>query len=513
MNVESAKSEALSLQKISKKYGNFYALNGLDVHFETGRIHALVGQNGAGKSTCLGLIAGRIQPTTGTLKILGDKYLQGLNPKTAAKAGIATVYQELAIFPNLTAIENVFINQLKNQFSIVNWNKFRPQFNELCKLLITEIDPFEIASNLSLAKQQMLEIMRGMALNSRVLLLDEPTAVLAPEERESLFNALKDLKKRGVTIIFVSHFLDEVLSVSDTVSVFRNGELIEKADVKAWTEETLVDAMLGEEAAQLKTASQERSSKNNKAELLSITGLTVGKISSINLTVNEGEIVGIGGLVGSGRSTLLRAISGAQKSESGQMHFEGIQMPLPRNPRQAWKQQIAYIPEERKTQGLALESSATDNIIVGDLNKVSTLGWIVRKKVTAITETLSEKFNIPSRLLLLPAHQLSGGNQQKVLFARWGLRQPKLLLADEATRGVDIGAKGQIMLKLREMASQGMGVIFVSSDLEEVASISDRIYVFSHGQLAGEIHTTTKTTQDDILRLAFGLKKEESLNE
>lgn len=506
-DTEPATSRAVTLTGINKKYGAFHALRGLDVGFEPGMIHALVGQNGAGKSTCLGLIAGRITPTTGKIQILDREFTSGLDTRSAATAGVAAVYQELSLFTEMTAIENVFIGRLGHAASLANLKRFEPEYLELCHALGVHIAPRSIVRTLSVAKQQMLEIMRGLALESQVLLLDEPTAVLAPAERESLFATMRDLRDRGVTIIFVSHYLDEVLAVSDTVTVFRNGALIEKAPVARWSEPSLVQHMLGEEAAQLEQAELARavSPHEHPAPLLEITGLSVGKLTTINFKVNRGEIVGIGGLVGSGRSTLLRALAGAQPANRGVMQLDGRTVQPPQSPRDAWRLGIGYIPEERKTDGLALERSSTDNVIMSDYRQVSRLGWIHPPTVDRLVGRLADRFSIAQRLLRLPAGQLSGGNQQKVLFARWGLRAPKLLLADESTRGVDIGAKGQIMQMLREMANNGMGVVFVSSDLEEVAAVSDRIYVFKSGSIVGEIQSTAETTQEDILSLAFGV--------
>lgn len=507
LDIEPAQEFAVELTDVSKTYGAFYALRGLTVRFEPGKIHALVGQNGAGKSTCLGLLSGRIAPSEGNITVLGEESPQGLDTRSASAACIATVYQELSLFPEMTAIENVFIGQLGNPLSYVTWERRRPRFFELCDQLGVKIDPGARVGGLSLANQQMLEIMRGLALESRILLLDEPTAVLAPDERTALFKTIRDLRDSGVTVIFVSHYLDEVLALADTVTVFRNGHLIDKSPVDRWTEASLVQAMLGEEAAQLERAEAKRSPRKHEsvAPLLTVTDLRVGKLADVNIRVDPGEIVGIGGLVGSGRSTLLRALAGAQPAPEGTIILAGRRMSPPRSPREAWKLGIGYIPEERKTGGLALESTSADNIIIGDLQRVSRLGWVHNPTVAHRLGPLAKRFGIPPRLLPLPVGQLSGGNQQKVLFARWGLRAPRLLLADEATRGVDIGAKGQIMQMLREMADAGMGIIFVSSDLEEVAAVSDRIYVLNHGRIAGELTATTHVSQDDILRLAFGI--------
>lgn len=506
---ESVAPIAVSLRGVDKVYGEFYALRGLHLDFEAGRIHALVGQNGAGKSTCLGIIAGRTTASTGVLHVDDVEYPGGFSAREAAAAGIATVYQELSVFPALSVLENVFVGQLTGQLGLVNWRLLRRRFDELTTLLGASVDPDAIVGSLSVAQQQIVEILRGLALDSRVLLLDEPTAVLAPAERQALFRVMRELRDRGVTIIFVSHYLDEVLAIADTVSVFRDGRLVEKALVGEHSEETIVAAMLGAEAPALAAAAegQLRSPAVEAGEiLLSVEGLAAGRVEGVNMTVRAGEIVGIGGLVGSGRSTVLRALAGAQVATSGTVTFEGRRMRPPRSPRAARRMGIGYIPEDRKRSGLIIERSSKDNIALGDFAKVSRMGVVRRSTMDRVVSQLAAKFGLADRALDLAVGRLSGGNQQKVLFARSGLHRPKLLLADESTRGVDIGSKGGIMRTLRVLADEGMGVVFVSSDLQEVAAVSDRIYVFKSGRVVGEFTDTDGVTHDDILARAFGME-------
>lgn len=500
---------AVSLRGIDKVYGEFYALRGLNLDFEPGRIHALVGQNGAGKSTCLGIIAGRTSATSGVLRIDDVDYPGGLRARDAAAAGVAAVYQELSVFPALSVLENVFVGQLTGRLGLVSWRRLRRRLTELTALLGVSVDPNAIVGSLSLAQQQVVEILRGLALDSRVLLLDEPTAVLAPAERQSLFRVMRELRDRGVTIIFVSHYLDEVLAVADTVSVFRDGRLVEKSLIGDHSEESIVAAMLGAEAPALAAAADRQASQEAVASgepLLRVEGLAAGRVDGVSLTVRAGEIVGIGGLVGSGRSTVLRALAGAQPARAGTMTFDGRRVRLPRSPRSARRLGIGYIPEDRKGSGLVIERSSKDNIALGDLGKVSWMGVVRRSTMDRVVHGLAARYGLAARAVDLPVGRLSGGNQQKVLFARSGLHRPKLLLADESTRGVDVGSKGGIMSTLRSLADDGMGVVFVSSDLNEVAAVSDRIYVFKSGRIVGEFTETDGVTQDDILARAFGLE-------
>lgn len=503
-----AASPAIVLRGIEKTYGDFFALRPLDIEFEPGAIHALVGQNGAGKSTCLGIIAGRTGATAGTLEVTGISHEGGWSAREATASGVAAVYQELSVFPAMTALENVFMGQMRSRAGFVDRPAMRRRFDELVRMLGVSVDANALVGSLPLAQQQIVEIMRGLAVDSRVLLLDEPTAVLGPADRAALFKVMRELRDQGVTIVFVSHYLDEVLAIADTVSVFRDGRLVLKDAAGKQSEATIVASMLGEEAAGLVAAADghRRAAKKTGPTLLQVRGLSVGRVEGVDLHVRAGEIVGIGGLVGSGRSTVLRALSGAQPARGGAMEFDGKPVDLPRSPRAAWRMGIGYIPEDRKHSGLVLERSSRDNIAIGDLKKVSRAGFIDGALFRAATNKLADQYELATRAVDLPAGQLSGGNQQKVLFARWGLRRPSVLLADESTRGVDVGSKGAIMRTLRALADEGMGIIFVSSDLQEVAAVSDRIYVFKAGRMVGEFADTSGVTQDDILARAFGVE-------
>ena len=509
---------AIVLRGVSKRFGPVTALSRIDAAFAPGRIHALVGQNGAGKSTCLGIVAGRISPTEGEVVVNGTRWSDTTTPAIARRAGVATIYQELTVLPAMTALDNVFLGSVQPRFGMVRDRDLRRRFKELSAWLGVEIDPAARAGGLSLADQQMLEIMRALSVDCRVLLLDEPTAALADHERRALFRVMADLKRRGVTLIFVSHYLDEVEANSDTVTVFRDGRLIESAPVGAWTRARMIEAMLGQELDALERMSAAHADPRRRvaaagggdggsgppAERLRVEGLTSRNgVRDVALTLAPGEIVGLAGLVGSGRTSLINALGGAAGRVSGRMWLDGREVDPPRTPRAAWSRGIASIPEDRKSGGLFMALSSRENMMVADLKPVCRLGVVRARRLRARSAALGGEFDIAPGVLDRPAGQLSGGNQQKLLLARAANCGPRVLLADEATRGIDVGAKAVVMRTLRRLADGGMAILFVSSELEEVTALSDRVYVLRDGRVVAHFDGRAPITEDGVLDAAF----------
>ena len=461
--------------------GRLRALKEVSLDLAAGCVHAFVGQNGAGKSTLLGILAGRVPPSEGQVDLFGRALALG-DPRSARAAGVVAIYQELTIIPALSAWENVFLGQMRSRFGVISERAMRERFLALSRRLDVRIDPDAPAGLLSIADQQMLEILRALETNARIILLDEPTAALPPSERDVLFGRLRELRADGVTMVLVSHNLDEVLDIADHVSVFRDGRLVRTAPVAEWTKRSLVTAMLGHEPPGHVICSRTLRS----GTLLRVEGLTVpGKIEDVSIDIAAGEILGIGGLVGSGRTTLLRSLIGMEDVAAGRLWIDGAEKPWPGNPAQALALGIAMIPEDRKRHGLVAMLSAQDNILMTDLGAVARLGLLSSRRMEQRATRLARDYGLDPRRLNSPAATLSGGNQQKAILARWQHRLPRVLLADEPTRGIDVGAKEDVLGRLRTLAEGGLSVVLVSSELEEVANFSDRILVLSAGRTAG----------------------------
>jgi ribose transport system ATP-binding protein len=491
---------AIRFMSVGKRFGGTVAVNDVSLAIRTGTVHALVGENGAGKSTLLGMLAGRIALTEGSIEVFGNA-LQTGNVRASRAAGVVAIYQELTIVPALTACANVFLGQARARFGLLRERAMRIRFKELCQRLGVAIPGNILAGALSVADQQALEILRALESKASILLLDEPTSALAPPERDALFQRVRELRTQGVTIILVSHNLDEVLSVADNVSVCRDGQLIRTATVSEWTKASLVAAMLGHTPSQ----SKRRDRAISTEPLLIAENVTLpGKIGNMSLAIGRGEIVGLGGLVGSGRTTLLRALCGLEPRATGRLWIEGREQPWPNSPLKALELGIALIPEDRK-QALVLSRSAQENIVLSNLTAAAVAGLVSEQRLRDCAENAIRSYHFDRRRLSAAAKSLSGGNQQKLLLARWQHRPPRVLLADEPTRGIDVGAKEEIINKLRDLADGGLAILFVSSELEEVVAISDRVIVLAAGREAGRLNADASV--GDILMTAFSLKE------
>jgi ABC-type sugar transport system ATPase subunit len=490
---------AVRFRNIGKRFGDTVAVEDVALQIAAGSVHALVGENGAGKSTLLGMLAGRIAPTEGEIEVFGQS-LQTGNVRLARAAGVVAIYQELTIVPGLSACANVFLGQTRSRFGFLSERAMHHRFNGLCERLGVAIPADIPAGELSVADQQILEILRALQSEARILLLDEPTSALAPPEREALFRRIRELRANGVTVLLVSHNLDEVLAIADDISVFRDGRLVSTAPATAWTKASLVAAMLGHAVSYV----AKRRAPEGADLVLRAEGITVpGKIDNLSVAVSAGEIVGLGGLVGSGRTTVLRALSGLEQETGGRLWIDGVERRWPTSPSHALDLGIALIPEDRK-QGLVLGMSAQENIVLADLGAAASAGFLSERRLRDCASNAVRGYAFDRRRLSAVAGSLSGGNQQKLLLARWRHRPPRILLADEPTRGIDVGAKEEILSKLRDLADSGLAILFVSSELEEVIAVSDRILVLSAGRDAGCLNAEASVA--DILAAAFSLK-------
>jgi ABC-type sugar transport system ATPase subunit len=499
---------AVELGGITKHFGGTMALKGIDLSVEAGSIHALVGENGAGKSTCLGVIAGRVRPDGGRLQIRGRDFADN-SPRRMRSVGVAAVYQELTIIPELSAQANVFLGHPLTRSGYLRDGEMRARYLELCHQLGVASYPDVKAGHLSVADQQLLEIMRAITSDATIILLDEPTASLAPHERNVMLDLMVSLKERGITLMFVSHNLDEVLRVSDVVTVFRDGAIAAHGDAGEMTKSTMVKAMLGR-ALDESIHHARRPTHIGASPRVRVAGLSVpGAVENIDLDVRPGEIVGIGGLVGSGRTTLLSALAGAQRTATGQLWMDGRQVTWPHSPRAAQRLGFALLPEDRKTQGLIPDLTGAENIVISDLQALGRFGLTKRMAIASTARDAARGFGISSTALTKKASELSGGNQQKLLLARCAHSRPAVLLADEPTRGIDVGAKAEIIARLCELAASGLSIIFVSSELEEVTAISHRILVLVEGRMVGVLDNSTGDVDEhQILRTIFDSTRE-----
>lgn len=513
--MSAAGRSAISCRGLVKDYGRVRALDAVDLDIREATVHALVGQNGAGKSTCLGLLAGRQQPTEGTIEVFGEPTAIH-SPRDGIKLGITSIYQELTIVPTLSTQANLFLGSEVTRNGMLSERKMRATLQSLNQRLGVSIPPDIPAGRLSVADQQMLEIMRALRADSRVILLDEPTAALSLTEARALLKIMNELRSHGTTMVLVSHNLEDVLEIADDITVFRDGRVTLTASANVRNKSDLVAAMLGPsglEPGEVAIKKHERPHRSaGSTELLRVEGLTVpGSVTDISFRLMEGELLGLGGLVGSGRTTVLRALVGLGRRTSGRLWIDGKEVKWPHSPHAALRLGIAMIPENRKTDGVVLDTSSALNIAIANLGRATRGGILTKARLTSTTMQAAKDADFNLSRLSSKAGTLSGGNQQKLLFARWDYAPIKILLADEPTRGIDIGAKAVIAEKLVERCERGVGVILASSEMEEVTDLCSRVVVLREGRYAGELDRENgPITVDHILSLSFGIESTDS---
>ncbi len=490
----------VSVRGIGKRYAGATALDAVDLAISRGSVHALIGENGAGKSTLGKIIAGVIQPDSGTLLVDGAPVVYQ-SPADALRQGIAAIQQEIALVPARSAVENVFLGVEPRRRGLPDSAEMRRRFAELNDALVFNLKPEVIVGTLRTGAQQKVEIMRAVARNARLIVMDEPTAALGADEVGHLLEAVRTLQARGTTIIFVSHRLEEVKAIADEVTVLRNGKLVMTIDEHEATAGELVSAMLGRS---LESSFPPIPPVPADAPVvLSAQGLTrAGAFEDISLEVRAGEIVGLAGLVGAGRTEVVRAIFGADRADSGLVEIDGEHVKI-RSPMDAVEAGIALLPESRKDQGLLMGNTVGVNLTLVDLSRITRNGVLSRSRERAGAEQAIRELDIrpanPGQIV----RTLSGGNQQKVLFGKWLIRRPKVLIVDEPTRGVDVGAKFAIYELLAGLASEGLAVLIVSSELEEILGLAHRVLVMRQGRIVSEF-PASEATEDRVMHAAFG---------
>lgn len=493
----------LHFEKLTKRFPGVLALDNVTFSIRQGEVHAIVGENGAGKSTLIKIVTGVHQKTSGEIFFDG-KPVHFNSPHEALRSGIAAIYQEFNLIPALTVAENIFMGHhfVKRRF-FVDWPRMRREAQEIMRFLGVDIDVDEKVRNLGVAKKQIVEIAKALSHKARVLIMDEPTATLAQKEIEGLFRIIRFLKNEGVTVIYISHRLEEIYEVCDRVTVLRDGRHVATRDVKDVTMDDLIRMMVGREVVE----KFPRVSHKIGEEVLRVEGLTRrGVLENISFSLRRGEILGIAGMVGSGRTELLRAIYGVDPIDEGKIYIHGKEVRL-RSPLDAINHGIAFLPEERKVHGLVLLLSVLDNLGLPILPFVSFRGLINDGRLKVIAQNMVHHMNIKTPSLYQRVMYLSGGNQQKVVLGKWFARNCDIYLFDEPTRGIDVGAKVEIYHLMNRLLERGASIIMVSSELPEVLAMSDRILVMREGKIVGEL-SREEATKEAVLRLALGRREE-----
>ncbi|MFB5081625.1 sugar ABC transporter ATP-binding protein [Raoultella sp. C349492] len=490
----------LSMRNIAKAFGKFYALKGVYLTVWPGEIHALMGENGAGKSTLMKILAGAYTATSGEILIDGKPHtIKG--PKDALAAGITLIYQEMQLAPNLTVAENIFLGSELARGGMVQRKEMQSQAQAVIDRLGAQFKASDRVMKLTIAEQQQVEIARALHRNSRILVMDEPTAALSSRETQRLFELILRLRDEGMAIIYISHRMAEVYELSDRVSVLRDGQYVGSLTRDRLNASELVRMMVGRPLSDL--FNKERDIPLGQPRLR-VQDLTDGsKVKPSSLVVHAGEIVGLAGLVGAGRSELAQLIFGVRKASGGMIEIDGEPVVI-HSPREAIDLGIGFLTENRKEQGLFLELAAQENITMATLERDASWGMLNRKKAQTISDDAISLLNIRVPHSQVRAGGLSGGNQQKLLISRWVAIGPRLLILDEPTRGVDVGAKSEIYRIMNQMARQGVAILMISSELPEVVGMSDRVYVMREGAIVGELQAD-EIGQESIMTLATGV--------
>ncbi len=484
---------------ICKSFGANKVLGGVNLHVRPGEVHALMGENGAGKSTLMNILTGIHRADAGTIMVDG-KEVTFKNNKDAEEHGIAFIHQELNIWPNLSVLENLFLmNQPKTRFGTIDFKKMREMAEAKCQEIGIDLPLDEIAGECSVGQQQMTEITRSLMLDAKTVIMDEPTAALTERETDRLFEVMKKLKNKGVSIIYISHRMEEVFANCDTITVMRDGQTISSRP----TEETNMDQIVGDMVGRVMSEYYPARTNVPGDEIFRVEGFTQpGVFRDISFNLRKGEILGVAGLMGAGRTEIMRAIFGVDPHESGKLYFEGKEIYI-KNPRDAIRHGFGFITENRKTEGLILDFSIERNIALPSEERLAQSHVINDKKEFDFSSELSKRLGVKAQDINLPASTLSGGNQQKVVIAKWVGMHSKLLILDEPTRGIDIGAKKDIYDLMNELTAKGVSIIMVSSELPEVIGMSDRILVIHEGRAAGIVEHKD-ATQTRIMTLATG---------
>lgn len=487
------------IEGVSKRFDATQALADVSLNLLPGEVHGVVGENGAGKSTLIKIMTGIHAADQGHMRMDGDAY----EPRNAADAqlhGVAAIYQEPSIFPDLTVAENIFIGH-QDRGWLVNWGEMMSDAESILSTLEIDEDPSMPAAGLTVAGQQAVEIAKAMSLDTRVLIMDEPTAALSAHEVERLFSQVRRLRESGVAVLFITHRLEEIFAVCDRVSVFRDGRHISTRPIEEVTEESLIREMVGRDPSDFFA----RGEHPEGDIVLRIDSLgRMGKFADVSFDLRRGEVLGFAGLVGAGRTDIALALFGIAPPDEGIVELEGQRIQVT-SPNEALAHGIAYLSEDRRSLGLSLNQSVTANITLATLKRyITRFGLVDRDAETRDATSLKERLDIRTPSMHTPVGNLSGGNQQKTMLAKWLNAEPKVLILDEPTRGIDVGAKADVHKFIDDLARSGIAIIMISSDLPEVLAMSDRVAVMREGRLRA-IFSKKQATQERVMQTAVGI--------
>ncbi|MCC5955142.1 MAG: sugar ABC transporter ATP-binding protein [Natronohydrobacter sp.] len=498
-----SREPALRLQGIVKTFPGVRALDGVDFEVMPGEVHALLGENGAGKSTLMKVLAGMYQPDEGQIMIAGHP-VQMTTPIEAKAQGVVLIHQELSLVPEMSAAENIYLGELpRKSFGRVDWATLEERANAILKRLKCSFRAEVTVANLSIANQQMVEIARALTVDARVVVFDEPTASLTDAEKVVLFDIINDLKARGVGIVYISHRMDEIFTLSDRITVLRDGAYRGTLTTAVTNEDEVTRLMIGRSL----DLSRDEAAPNFGKTMLEVRNLTCpGLFENVSFTVRVGEVVGFYGLVGAGRTEIAEALFGLRKPDSGEIRVDGEAAEIT-SPRAAIALGISLVPENRKEQGLVLQMNCRDNMTLPQVQALTTGPFVAQGAELAIFDKYRDRLAIKTPSWKQSAAVLSGGNQQKIVIGKWLSMTPRVLIVDEPTRGIDVGSKSEIHQLLRELAAQGYAVIVISSEMPEVLRVSDRIIAMYHGRIMREFDIKD-VTEDSLVQAISGISAE-----
>ena len=495
---------AVEMVGISKRFGGIRALDNVSFSVKRGEVHALLGENGAGKSTLMKILSGAYRRDAGEIRV-ADQAVEIATPQVSLQMGIRIIYQELMLAPDLSVAENIFLGDLPG---LVPWKQLQDRSRTILKEIGFDLDPKTRLGDLPLAYQQVVEIAKALSKDVKILILDEPTAVLAPPEVKSLLGLVKRLSSRGVSVIYISHRLEEIFQVADAITVLKDGRTIGTVSPKEINSEQLIEMMVGRHITAFFTGSKRKVGK----VVLRVEKLRLGKrVEEVSFECRAGEILGIAGLIGSGRTEMARAIFGAERKDGGTVTLNGKRLSI-HAPRDSVRAGIGLVPEDRKAHGVVISLPIRQNATMSMLGRfLAPFGVIKKKAEGEAVQALAKRLSIKMRNIEAPVNSLSGGNQQKVVLSKWFGTGCSVIIFDEPTRGVDVGAKAEIYRLIDELAAEGLAVVLISSDLVQVIGMSDRILVMSRGRIAGELQKD-EFSEANIMRLALqGLQQDGKL--